>query len=172
MAKLADAADLKSAGRKAVGVQVPLRAPLFLAIYRHFAVPASPRFFGLARPAAASASPLRGAGWRPVARPQALDRHRTSLPVVAAQGLPRQVRGCTQAAASQRQLRSEGPAADYREPRKFAQLMCTVHRPPWVIYPNRAMGGPAQVLRYLRRYIHRIAIVIENASVSDLAIWL
>ena len=27
MAKSADAADLKSAGRKAVGVQVPLRAP-------------------------------------------------------------------------------------------------------------------------------------------------
>ena len=27
MAKLADAADLKSAGRKAVGVQIPLRAP-------------------------------------------------------------------------------------------------------------------------------------------------
>jgi hypothetical protein len=27
MAKLADAADLKSAGRKAVGVQVPLWAP-------------------------------------------------------------------------------------------------------------------------------------------------
>ena len=33
MAKLADAADLKSAGRKAVGVQVPLRAPNNLTIY-------------------------------------------------------------------------------------------------------------------------------------------
>lgn len=46
--------------------------------------------------------------------------------------------------------------------------MRTVHRPPWVIYPKQAMGGPAQVLRYLRRYLHRIAI--ENASVGELAI--
>ena len=30
MAKSADAADLKSAGRKAVGVQVPLRAPTII----------------------------------------------------------------------------------------------------------------------------------------------
>ena len=33
MAKSADAADLKSAGRKAVGVQVPLRAPELLAAF-------------------------------------------------------------------------------------------------------------------------------------------
>ena len=33
MAKLADAADLKSAGRKAVGVQVPLWAPIPPIVY-------------------------------------------------------------------------------------------------------------------------------------------
>ena len=32
MAKLADAADLKSAGRKAMGVQIPLRAPFIMLI--------------------------------------------------------------------------------------------------------------------------------------------
>jgi hypothetical protein len=31
---LADAADLKSAGRKAVGVQVPLRAPMIQGLKR------------------------------------------------------------------------------------------------------------------------------------------
>jgi hypothetical protein len=34
MAKSADAADLKSAGRKAVGVQVPLRAPIQSTTYK------------------------------------------------------------------------------------------------------------------------------------------
>ena len=47
MAKLADAADLKSAGRKAVGVQVPLRAP---------ATPSSTSQSSVARPHARTAS--------------------------------------------------------------------------------------------------------------------
>jgi len=55
-------------------------------------------------------------------------------------------------------LRCEGPAAEYAEPRKFSQLMRTVHRQLWVVYAKQAMGGPAQVLRYLGRYTHRIAI--------------
>lgn len=55
-------------------------------------------------------------------------------------------------------LRCEGPAAEYADARKFAQLLRTVHRQPWVVYAKQAMGGPAQVLRYLGRYTHRIAI--------------
>ena len=41
MAKLADAADLKSAGRKAVGVQIPLRAPIQSILYRDYLSPAT-----------------------------------------------------------------------------------------------------------------------------------
>jgi len=55
-------------------------------------------------------------------------------------------------------LRCEGPAADHADARKFSQLMRTVHRQPWVVYAKQAMGGPEQVLRYLGRYTHRIAI--------------
>jgi putative transposase len=56
------------------------------------------------------------------------------------------------------QLRCQGYAADYQDPRSFSQLMRTVHRQPWVVYSKQAMGGPAQVLRYLGRYTHRVAI--------------
>ena len=55
-------------------------------------------------------------------------------------------------------LRCEGPAGEYADARRFAQLLRTVHRQPWVVYAKQAMGGPAQVLRYLGRYTHRIAI--------------
>jgi len=56
------------------------------------------------------------------------------------------------------QLRCEGPAAAYLDARKFSQLMRTLHRQRWVVYAKQAMGGPQQVLRYLGRYTHRIAI--------------
>ena len=45
MAKLADAADLKSAGRKAVGVQVPLRAPTKQKTYKKNAAREREAFF-------------------------------------------------------------------------------------------------------------------------------
>jgi ribosome modulation factor len=55
-------------------------------------------------------------------------------------------------------LNCSGPAACFQHPKQFAQLMRTVHRQHWVVYAKQAMGGPAQVLRYLGRYTHRIAI--------------
>lgn len=56
------------------------------------------------------------------------------------------------------QLRCEGPAAEYRDPKKFSRLVGPLYRQRWVVYAKKAMGGPEQVLRYLGRYTHRIAI--------------
>jgi len=40
----------------------------------------------------------------------------------------------------------------------FAGLLDELYRTSWVVYAKRPFGGPAQVLRYLARYTHRIAI--------------
>jgi hypothetical protein len=52
----------------------------------------------------------------------------------------------------------EGPAAEYRDRKKFLRLAGPLYRRLWVVYAKKAMGGPEQVLRYLGRYTHRIAI--------------
>src|SRR5207244_11597177 len=41
---------------------------------------------------------------------------------------------------------------------QFARLMRRLHRHDWVVYAKPAFGGPMQVLRYLGRYTHRLAI--------------
>lgn len=56
------------------------------------------------------------------------------------------------------QLRCQGPAAEYADKKKFAALMAPLYRQHWVVYAKKALGGPEQVLRYLGRYTHRIAI--------------
>ncbi|MGH9664946.1 MAG: IS91 family transposase [Bryobacteraceae bacterium] len=43
-------------------------------------------------------------------------------------------------------------------PKQFAKLLQRVHRQDWVVYAKPAFGGPSQVLRYLGRYTHRVAI--------------
>jgi hypothetical protein len=55
-------------------------------------------------------------------------------------------------------LRCEGPAAEYKDAKKFSRLVGPLYRRRWVVYAKKAMGGPEQVLRYLGRYTHRIAI--------------
>src|SRR5207245_2868817 len=47
---------------------------------------------------------------------------------------------------------------EYWRWRKFAKLMRRLHRHDWVVYAKPAFGGPMQVLRYLGRYTHRVAI--------------
>ena len=51
-----------------------------------------------------------------------------------------------------------GPAAALADRQQFSKLLRRLHRQDWVVYAKPAFGGPTQVLRYLGRYTHRIAI--------------
>ena len=55
-------------------------------------------------------------------------------------------------------LRCAGPASTLAVPKQFNQLLRRLHRDDWVVYAKPAFGGPTQVLRYLGRYTHWIAI--------------
>jgi len=57
-----------------------------------------------------------------------------------------------------KKLPCAGPAAALAEPQQFAKLLRRLHRHDWVVYAKPAFGGPVQVLRYLGRYTHRVAI--------------
>jgi hypothetical protein len=58
----------------------------------------------------------------------------------------------------QKKLRFHGPIATLEDPKRFASFLRTVFRQDWVVYAKPAFGGPTQVLRYLGRYTHRVAI--------------
>lgn len=51
-----------------------------------------------------------------------------------------------------------GPASTLADPKHFRELLRRLHRQDWVVYAKPAFGGPTQVLRYLGRYTHRVAI--------------
>ncbi|MBV8846470.1 MAG: IS91 family transposase [Bryobacterales bacterium] len=57
-----------------------------------------------------------------------------------------------------KKLGRAGPAAVFSEPKQFAKLVGRLRRQDWVVYVKPAFGGALQVLRYLGRYTHRIAI--------------
>jgi hypothetical protein len=59
---------------------------------------------------------------------------------------------------SSKKLQCAGPAATLADPPQFAKLLRRLHRHDWVVYAKPAFGGPMQVLRYLGRYTHRVAI--------------
>ena len=49
---------------------------------------------------------------------------------------------------------------------RFAAFLAPLRATPWVVYAKRPFGGPAQVLQYLGRYTHRIAL--SNARLVSL----
>lgn len=48
----------------------------------------------------------------------------------------------------------------------FARFLADLRAVPWVVYAKPPFGGPAQVLAYLGRYTHRVAL--SNARLVDL----
>jgi hypothetical protein len=51
-----------------------------------------------------------------------------------------------------------GATAELRHPGRFAAFVDSLFRQKWVVYAKPAFGGPGQVLKYLGRYTHRVAI--------------
>ena len=57
-----------------------------------------------------------------------------------------------------KKLRCAGPSVALADLQQFKQLLRRLYHRDWVVYAKPAFGGPMQVLRYLGRYTHRVAI--------------
>ena len=56
------------------------------------------------------------------------------------------------------ELRFSGALAALAEPDVFAQRLDALRAVEWVVYAKRPFAGPEQVLAYLGRYTHRVAL--------------
>ena len=72
-----------------------------------------------------------------------------------------------QAAFDAGQLRFFGDLARLGKPAVFTACLRPLRAIPWVVYVKRPFGGPEQVLDYLARYTHRVAIA--NSRLVGLA---
>lgn len=55
-------------------------------------------------------------------------------------------------------LEFHGQLTRLRQPQEFARLLREAREHKWVVYAKRPFAGPQQVLAYLSRYTHRVAI--------------
>jgi hypothetical protein len=58
----------------------------------------------------------------------------------------------------QGQLQFFGTLESLRDPAAFARCLEPLQNTPWVVYAKPPFGGPRQVLEYLGRYTHRVAL--------------
>ena len=65
-------------------------------------------------------------------------------------------------AFTQRQLSFAAGTAPLAEPATFGPWLDTLWRQDWVVYAKPPFAGPQQVVAYLGRYTHRIAISNER----------
>jgi putative transposase/transposase-like zinc-binding protein len=60
-----------------------------------------------------------------------------------------------------------GDLASLAEPAAFTAYITAARRVDWVVYAKKPFGGPAQVLAYLGRYTHRVAIANSRLVALD-----
>jgi hypothetical protein len=53
--------------------------------------------------------------------------------------------------------------------RTFQQLCCELYKTQWIVYAKQPFGGPAQVVEYLGRYTHKVAISNHRIKAVDQA---
>ena len=80
-------------------------------------------------------------------------------------------RGKMLAALKQRfaadQLQFHGALAELADPARFRALCQQLRAKQWVVYAKPPFGGPEQVLKYLARYTHRVAIANSRITAAD-----
>jgi hypothetical protein len=64
-------------------------------------------------------------------------------------------------------LKFFGDCKTLAQPAAFNQLLDQSVRQDWVVYAKRPFGGPEQVLKYLARYTHRVAISNQRLIAID-----
>ncbi len=64
----------------------------------------------------------------------------------------------TRQAFAKGELSFQGRLAPLATPKAFAAHLAPTYDTPWVVYAKPPFGGAAQVLKYLSRYTHRVAI--------------
>jgi Putative transposase/Transposase zinc-binding domain len=72
-----------------------------------------------------------------------------------------------QAAFDAKSLGFFGDLAHLVDPSAFAAYLAAAHRVDWIVYAKKPFGGPAQVLAYLGRYTHRVAIANGRIKACD-----
>jgi hypothetical protein len=70
------------------------------------------------------------------------------------------------AAYDRGQVTCQGPLAALAEAEAFRAWLAPLYGQDWVVYARAPFGGPEQVLKYLARYTHRVAI--SNARLVSL----
>jgi hypothetical protein len=72
----------------------------------------------------------------------------------------------------QAELRFHGKVQPLAQHRNFLSRLNEIMRSEWVVYAKPPFGGPQQVLKYLARYTHRVAIsnrrlvALQNGSIT------